>query len=137
MYLPVILEKYGDEIEADFQQYYGLDLLDFYRGDLKPAKTYRLVCALPVESRFARKVGGPRADWQTDQYLLADIRDQLAAANWQRGGGKGPKPKPTPRPGQQSRTTHYGKTKRTNKEILGYFAKIKSGELEGKLNNGD
>jgi hypothetical protein len=31
--------------------------------------------------------------------LLAIVADRLAAANWQRGGGKGRKPEPIPRPG--------------------------------------
>jgi hypothetical protein len=42
--------------------------------------------------------------WTMDRHLLAAIVDLLAAANYQRGGGKGTAPKPVPRP-QQRRMT--------------------------------
>lgn len=37
-------------------------------------------------------------DWTVTEYLLAEVVDQLAAANWQRGnaGAKQPGPKPQP-----------------------------------------
>jgi hypothetical protein len=41
---------------------------------------------------------GPPASWSTADYLLATACDQLAAANWQRGGGKNQRPKPIERP---------------------------------------
>lgn len=43
----------------------------------------------------------PRAEietWDTSAYLLAQVVDSLAGANWQRSGGKGSRPKPVPRP---------------------------------------
>lgn len=36
--------------------------------------------------------------WTADTYLLAQVADLLAGANWQRGGGKGSRPKPLHRP---------------------------------------
>ncbi len=41
-----------------------------------------------------RKVQGPMAAWGVTELLLRRIDHQLAAGNWQRGGGKGQKPKP-------------------------------------------
>ena len=38
------------------------------------------------------------SSWTTADYLMAEQADQLAWANWQRGGGKGKKPTPIPRP---------------------------------------
>lgn len=40
-------------------------------------------------------------DWDTAEYLLANIFDALAGANWQRGGGKSQRPEPIYRPGQK------------------------------------
>lgn len=44
------------------------------------------------------QIHGPQALWSASDYLLANIFDLLAGANWQRGGGKGRKPQPFPRP---------------------------------------
>lgn len=43
----------------------------------------------------------PKSDfeaWGITDWLLANVYDLLAAANWQRGGGKGARPKPFTRP---------------------------------------
>lgn len=37
---------------------------------------------------------GPAAEWSVTDHLLAAIAFHVAAANWQRGGGKGRRPKP-------------------------------------------
>lgn len=44
---------------------------------------------------------GAAAAWTPAEYLLANVVDLLAAANWQRGGGKGKKPKRVRRPGDR------------------------------------
>lgn len=76
----------------------GLDLRDL--GD---ALSYRrlsvFLAGSPEDSSFARSSGGDESLWTLTDQLLALIADQLAAANWQRGGGVGPRPKPIPRPG--------------------------------------
>ena len=41
-----------------------------------------------------RAVLGPAAEWSVTDHLLAHAVYLLAAANWQRGGGKGKRPKP-------------------------------------------
>ena len=78
--------------------------------------------------------GGPSADWNTTEYMLAAMLDTLSAANWQRGGGKGPRPKPLPRPGSTT-TQRTGKTKRSSAEILDYLEKLKQGKVRPR--NGD
>lgn len=35
------------------------------------------------------------SQWPLEAQLLGHILDTLSAANWQRGGGKGPRPTPT------------------------------------------
>ena len=47
-----------------------------------------------------RAVLGDRAEWDHQAQLLAHVIDLLAAANWQRAGGKEhDRPEPYPRPG--------------------------------------
>nr|BFF26868.1 hypothetical protein GCM10025732_48330 [Glycomyces mayteni] len=90
--MPGLLHAYGDDIEADFHEYYRLDIADVYTGALSPAKAFRLMLRLPAASRFIRAVAGPKAEWNASEYILAGILDTLANANWQRGGGKGRRP---------------------------------------------
>ncbi|WP_224284902.1 hypothetical protein, partial [Streptomyces sp. LS1784] len=61
-----------------------------------------LVRGLPPTSRLHAALAG-RPGWTQADYLLADIWDVLAGANWQRGGDKhASRPKPYPRPGARS-----------------------------------
>lgn len=46
------------------------------------------------------------ADPAMANFLLAAVVDHLAAANWQRSGGKGSRPKPVPRPGVGPQVTN-------------------------------
>lgn len=59
-----------------------------------------LVRHLPPGSATAHAQESP-AEWGHTEHLLADVRELLRAANWQRGGDKKrPRPKPIPRPGE-------------------------------------
>jgi hypothetical protein len=97
MPLAWMLKHYPDELEADFQRVYGIDLLDLYRGTLSPRKAMALAVNLPPGSAVWQADLHDNA-WTPDQYVLADIADLTAGANWQRAGGKGTQPKPYPRP---------------------------------------
>lgn len=126
-----MLEEYGIEIEADFHEFYRLDLLDLYRGIHSPAKVYRLLFALPTESRFYRVVTNGRTEWSTTEHLLAAAVDTLQNANWQRGGGKGSRPKPLERPGSdRTQEKRYGTTDRSQGQIRKYLADLKAGKLQ-------
>lgn len=57
-----------------------------------------LIRHLPSDSATYAEIHGPQAAWRVTDYLLANVADQLAGANWQRGGGKGRRPQPLPRP---------------------------------------
>lgn len=88
------------ELEADFQQFYALDLnglLD--RGEWRRAAV--LLSQLPADSRYVRAVQ-PALAWGPTEYLLAYIADSLAFLRFelthQNGGRGGRKPKPYPRP---------------------------------------
>lgn len=55
---------------------------------------------MPASSQLFQAVRGPQ--WSAELHMLANIFDTVAAANWQRGGGKGGRPKPIKRPGGKS-----------------------------------
>jgi len=92
MQLGSILAHHGEAVEADFQQFYGLRL-----GECGFSRMSRLLRQLPDEARLWRRLADqqPRAagtpdvsGWSLSDQLLATIVDELAIANWQRGGGK-------------------------------------------------
>lgn len=54
---------------------------------------------LPPDSATVIAATGGTSLWGLQEHLTAATVDLLAAANWQRGGGKGVQPKPLKRPG--------------------------------------
>ncbi len=55
------------------------------------------------ESQLYQSAYGPQ--WSREMHRLTDIADILAAANYQRGGSRGPRPKPFKRPGDKNSQT--------------------------------
>lgn len=74
-------------IEADFQQYYGLDVSDAgVSRHLTYGRLERLLLNLPVQSRFCRKYLHPDSVVDYPVSLLRSATHSLAVANWQRAG---------------------------------------------------
>lgn len=98
--------KHFDELYADFQSYYGLDLYDFDE-DLSGTETTRsvlraaILCAqLPKDSRTKRATS-PALAWSDEAYLLARCEYMLRVIAWMfsEDGSKGtnrPEPMKTP-----------------------------------------
>lgn len=128
--LPKLINQYGDEIEADLRETYQVDLLDMYRGLIRPVVVLRLVMQLGPGSRLAKKSAGPAGAWSTESHLLAHIVDVLAVANYQRGGGKGTRPKPISRPGSEPKTTRTGKATLPQADIKEYLDRLHSGQTK-------
>ncbi|MEU8561527.1 hypothetical protein AB0C45_08545 [Streptomyces cyaneofuscatus] len=63
-------------------RHYGLDLLDWHRGELSSRRLSVLLRHLPRDSAVARELHGETAEWSVSDYLLAAAVDQLAEANW-------------------------------------------------------
>jgi hypothetical protein len=75
-----------------------------------------LIRQLPETARTVALLHGET--WTRTEHLLAAAVDVLNAANWQRGGGKGPRPKPLPRPGVEDREVRrFGTPVRTIDEL--------------------
>jgi hypothetical protein len=67
-----------------------------------PSLTWRhlgvLVRHLPAGSSLHRAMDPDGAGWSVDSYLLANVIDLLAGANWQRGNAGAKSPSQRPRP---------------------------------------
>lgn len=82
-------------------RYYGVDLLDLWRGTLTPRRATVLMANLPPGAVLWRAMDVPAA-WTTGDHLTASVVDALKVANWQRSkaGAEGSHmPELHPRPG--------------------------------------
>jgi hypothetical protein len=76
-----------------------------WRGEATLRAIWVRVRMLPPDSAVKRAVD-PHG-WRLEHYMLADIFDVLAGANWQRAGdGKAKRPGPYPRPEAIERAEH-------------------------------
>lgn len=69
--------QHPDELEADFQQYYNLDI-----ADVKPSRAARLLFQLPRKSRTFCKVQ-PANEWGWEEVLLNKTTFLLELLAWQ------------------------------------------------------
>ena len=93
-------------MEADLLRYYGVDLLDRYRGRLSARRLRVLIQHLPRDAALVRALHGEEGEWGLTEHLLAAVVDLLAAGNWQFAAAHTPehadppeRPAPIPRPG--------------------------------------
>lgn len=89
-----LLTEHGEALEADFQRYYGLDLLDLWRGRLSARKASVLARQLPYGAQTWISCGFDNA-WSAETHLTASLFDAVNVGNWQRAGDKHAK-RPTP-----------------------------------------
>lgn len=83
------MDSHPDELRADFQQYYGLDL-DGMGRDYSTLHAAVLATQLPEGSRLARAIE-PDAVWTLDRALMAVVANDLNWLVWSksRDGQKG------------------------------------------------
>jgi hypothetical protein len=93
-------------VEADLLRYYGVDLLDRYRGRLSARRLRVLIEHLPRDAALVRALHGEDAQWGLPEHLLAATVDQLAVGNWLFASAHTPengtapeRPAPVARPG--------------------------------------
>lgn len=91
------MRRYPDELRADFQQFYGLNVDDM--GAAFTRLHAAALCAqLPRESRLVRAMD-PAAEWGDSEYIAHAMEHTLRVLSWQCGNGRKsdfPKPMPTP-----------------------------------------
>lgn len=69
---------YGSALIPDFQQFYGIRLLDVL-FDWHSVEVMALIDGLPPESRYAARIAGFEGDrgWSSVDWLVFDIRNSL------------------------------------------------------------
>lgn len=113
-------DKHPDELRADFQQYYGLNLDDMGNG-YSYAHAAVLVAQLPIGSRLLSKMD-PRASWTQSEYLLSLIEYDLRVLAWQRTrdaerGQNKPKPPLEPQREQEPYKVTHAQMERVAKAL--------------------
>ena len=106
-----------DELRADFQQFYGLNL-DSMGRDYSLLHAATLSAQLPSESRIKR-IYEPSYKWSDADYMLRSIEHSLRVLAWQqtKDGQRGRNiPKPIPTPAEESRIS--SKLNRTDIEHI-------------------
>lgn len=99
MALVSIEDSYPDELRADFQQYYGLNI-DGMGMDYSYAHAAVLMSQLPATSRISKRLNADN-EWDDATYLLAAIEYELRILIWQKtkdGQHNRNKPKPNVTP---------------------------------------
>lgn len=88
------MASHPDEIEADFQQYYGIDLETAFEVH-SPNHLSILAAQLPKDSRCIKAVTD--FEWSEEMHMLANIEHELRTLIWiQCSGGKKQRP-PVPK----------------------------------------
>lgn len=78
--LAKLIDTYGEQILADFQSEYGLNLVQVLQpGGMSPRQVLALIRQLPPESRTvaALRGGDQFRGWGVDRYLLASVIDAI------------------------------------------------------------
>lgn len=75
------MRTYPDELRADLQRIYGIDLDRAMSGEHTPNHIAALVKCLPRDSLIARAVN-PDNEWSMESTLLADLSNNLAGLLW-------------------------------------------------------
>lgn len=75
-----MLEKHGSVLVPDFQQHYGLRLVEVVQT-WHPVEVVLLIAGLPPTSRYAARAAGEEtgAGWDTQDWLLMDLRNSTEA----------------------------------------------------------
>lgn len=89
------LRLHPDELRADLQQYYGIDIDAAMCGGHSPRHVAALLLQLPQDCRIAR-IESADAVWTPDRQLLAVLINQLSALMYGMSDPKrrGSKPQP-------------------------------------------
>lgn len=78
-----VILRFGDELEYDLHRFLGLDLLDFFRGELPWGKLQRLMLRLPWYSDYKRALEDDEEFW-TDHYARVEDPEELAQSGGER-----------------------------------------------------
>lgn len=111
----LVENRYPDELRADFQQYYGLNI-DGMGTDYSYSHAAVLVTQLPSNSRVSIAID-PDSAWEAQTWFLSYIEYDLRVLAWQntkdaQKGRNKPKPNKTPKEimAQRKRVLNFDKS---------------------------
>ncbi|RJQ79979.1 hypothetical protein D5S17_09420 [Pseudonocardiaceae bacterium YIM PH 21723] len=107
-----LITQAGEELLADFQHHYRINLADLVdpAGGMSPRRALALIRQLPPESATHTVLAGTREarGWSTDRHLLAAVVDAVRESTWAtiatHSKRRPAPPKPLPRPGMRQRS---------------------------------
>lgn len=112
----MLFEQYWEELEADFQSEYGLDLADVWRRKMTFRRCAVLVDQLPPGSRFCRARGGA-GSISDEGHLLRMIEADIRSF----ASGKAQKPLELPEEGWQVKARE--KAEREQRRVDNWLAR--------------
>ena len=89
MALGLELARHPDELRADLQQYYGIDLDHAMEGGHSAGHIAALLCQLPVNARV-RVANNPENAWTFEAVLMAVVANRVGTVIKALGGNASP-----------------------------------------------
>ncbi|WP_406305775.1 hypothetical protein OHA61_30700 [Streptomyces sp. NBC_00885] len=131
-----VVQTYPDELEADFLEFFGVDLLDLWRGRLSLRRVGVLIRSLlskPGRSTLLMAMD-ERAKWAERDYFLARISDALELSNFLFLKANVPDedtrdlefPAPIPRPGEPEPQPRSDPEFSDAQELTAFFGRLNS-----------
>lgn len=74
--------RYGDEVEADLRHFYGVDLLDLWRGTLSLRQLLMFIRKMPRESELRKAINDGDEPWSRLEVLVSDLWVITGKARW-------------------------------------------------------
>lgn len=121
-----LLSTSRDELEADFQQFYGLDIGDMGHG-YSVAHAAVLASQLPRQARCLRKLN-PDFIWSDETTVLTSLHFLLRCVIYQLSGCRGEKPAPIRTPRERMRLAESLAAAESAMDEVAEFLGIKVGE---------
>jgi hypothetical protein len=101
-----VIKEYPEELEADLLEFFGIDLLDLWRGRLSLRRVHLLINSLMHKAGRSTLLAtmDESTQWGSTEHLLARVSDALELSNYlflrANSSEKDiPLPEPLPRPG--------------------------------------
>lgn len=132
-----VIRTYPEELEADLLEFFGVDLLDVWRGRLSLRRIGVLINSLIKKHgrSMLLQAMDPRAEWDEPTYLMARVSDALELsnflfikANFSQDENKEELPLPIPvtRPGEPEPTPPVQPEMSSPQEIMDLFGQMNS-----------
>lgn len=128
------IQEHPEELEADLLEFFGVDLLDLWRGRLSLRRIAVLVRSLARRHGRSSLAGvmDETAEWATSDYLLARISDALEMSNFlfmkanASDSSSLMPPDPLPRPGIEDEVQGPSYEYASGEEVADFFTQMSS-----------